>query len=120
MLLYADLLLENQRADHIVNRMKKEKKRWDVNDALENVDVADCALQARKEGYDLGNAQKEGDGIPDHQMQSTELAENPILDNGSSIKNAQSQRHAQLEHGSIETRPIDDPALQLERVATVP
>lgn len=35
------------------HRMRREKKMWDVNGALENVDTASRALRARKEGRDL-------------------------------------------------------------------
>ena len=34
-------------------RMKRERKHWDVNGALENVHTADQALRARKEGHNL-------------------------------------------------------------------
>ena len=34
-------------------RLRKEKKMWDVNGALENVDIAEQALQARKDGHEL-------------------------------------------------------------------
>ena len=34
-------------------RMRKERKQWDAHGALENVNSADRALQARKQGYEL-------------------------------------------------------------------
>ena len=51
-------------------RLKREKKRWEKNGALENVDTADRALKARKEGRDL-------DRLFKHRKRELRRAEEP-------------------------------------------
>ncbi|EMC92526.1 glycosyltransferase family 1 protein [Baudoinia panamericana UAMH 10762] len=73
------------------NRLRREKKSWDVNGALENVDTANRALRTKKDGHDLDRlfakrrrelAQAEQPRAPAMEQVATFAEDDKVLPNG--------------------------------------